>query len=259
MQTTLKLIKVGGKVVENSQSLDNLLSQLTDLQGFKVLVHGGGNLATQMATKLQIPTQMVEGRRITDAPMLDVVTMVYAGLVNKNIVAQLQAKGQNAIGLTGADLNLIEARKRPVQTIDYGLVGDVIKVNPEILIQLIENQVVPIIAPLTHDTNGQILNTNADTVAAELAIALSQYFDVQLYYCFEKAGVLENADDENTLIPSIDVRQFEVLKNQGVIHSGMIPKLQNSFDAIARGVSEVWIGLSNGLLQANPIGTVLRK
>lgn len=259
MQTTLTLIKVGGKVVENPESLDKLLNQLVDLQGFKILVHGGGSLATQMAAKLQIPTQMVEGRRITDAPMLEVVTMVYGGLVNKNIVAKLQAKGLNAIGLMGADLNLIEARKRPVQSIDYGLVGDVVKINPEILVQLIENQIVPIIAPLTHDTQGQILNTNADTVAAEMAIALSRHFKVKLYYCFEKAGVLQNAEDESTLIPSINSNQFEVLKNQGVIHSGMIPKLQNSFQAIERGVAEVWIGLAEGLLQSNPIGTLLKN
>ena len=188
----LTIVKVGGKVVEDKDSLEQLLIQFSQIRGKRILVHGGGLLATSLAEKLGIETQMVEGRRITDAATLEVVTMVYAGLINKNIVAGLQAKGCNALGLTGADLNVIRAVKRPVKDIDYGLVGDIMGVNTSELRMLLNEEVVLVMAPITHDGKGQLLNTNADTIAADLAIELSNYYNVNLFYCFEKKGVLLN-------------------------------------------------------------------
>ena len=205
----LTIVKVGGKVVEEQESLQDLLFRFSQLDGFKVLVHGGGRSATAMAERLGIETKMVEGRRITDQNMLEVVTMVYGGLVNKNIVAQLQANGINAIGLTGADLNYMQAVKRPVAPIDYGFVGDVESVHVDELKLLVEKQVVPVLAPLTHDKNGQLLNTNADTIAAEAAIGFSNYFDVELVFCFEKPGVLEDAEDDSSVISSLNHAQFK--------------------------------------------------
>lgn len=190
--------------MEDTESLNALLDQFIKFSGNKILVHGGGKTATEIAAKLGIETEMVDGRRITGRSMLDVVTMVYGGLVNKKIVAGLQARGCNAIDLTGADLNLISARKRPVQEIDYGFVGDVVDVNSRELRILIGENVVPVVAPLTHDEKGQLLNTNADTIAAELASELADYFSVYLFYCFEKKGVLQNPDDESTIIPELD-------------------------------------------------------
>ncbi|MDD4224771.1 MAG: acetylglutamate kinase [Mariniphaga sp.] len=237
----LTIIKVGGKVVEDSQSLDALLNQFTRISGQKILVHGGGRTATEIAGKLGIPTEMVDGRRITGESMLDVVTMVYGGLVNKKIVAQLQARGCNALGLTGADLNLISAKKRPVKDIDYGFVGDINDVNSRELRIIINENVVPVIAPLTHDCKGRLLNTNADTIAAELASELAAYFNVYLFYCFENKGVLRNPDDENSIIFELDAPMFQQYKQEGIIHSGMIPKLDNGFRAKRNGVKEVLI------------------
>ena len=238
----LTLVKVGGKIVEEEDSLLHLLDDFTGIDGYKVLVHGGGRSATRTASQLGIESHMVDGRRITDAPMLQVVTMVYGGLVNKNIVARLQERGVNALGLTGADMNLIRSAKRPVQDgIDYGFVGDVKQVNAELLSQLIGQGVVPVVAPLTHDGQGHLLNTNADTIAGEVAKALAQLFDVTLIFCFEKAGLLLDEADESTLIPQIDRRRFKELVGQGVIQGGMIPKLQNAFQALDAGVSRVVI------------------
>ena len=237
----LSIIKVGGKVVEEKDSLEKLLNNFSKIGGNKILVHGGGRLATAIAAKLGIETKMVDGRRITDEAMLEVVTMVYGGLVNKNIVAALQSKDINAIGLTGADLNIIEAIKRPVKEIDYGFVGDVVRVNTSEVRLLIESGVVPVIAPLTHDGKGNLLNTNADTIASELAIELSNFFDVNLYYCFEKKGVLLNPDDDNSVIPELSYSQFKELQESGQISEGMIPKLDNSFQAISKGVKQVLI------------------
>lgn len=251
----LTIIKVGGKVVEDTDSLNALLDQFIKFSGNKILVHGGGKTATDIAAKLGIETEMVDGRRITSKSMLDVVTMVYGGLVNKKIVAGLQARGCNAIGLTGADLNLISARKRPVQEIDYGFVGDVVDVNSRELRILIGENVVPVVAPLTHDEKGQILNTNADTIAAELASELADYFSVYLFFCFEKKGVLQNPEDDSTIIPELDTALFQQYQQEGIINSGMIPKLDNGFRAKRNGVKEVLI--TNPENMANGRGTRL--
>ncbi len=237
----LTIVKVGGKVVEDKDSLEQLLAQFSQIRGKRILVHGGGLLATNLAEKLGIETQMVEGRRITNAATLEVVTMVYAGLVNKNIVAGLQAKGCNAIGLTGADLNVIRAVKRPVKNIDYGYVGDIMGVNTSELRMLLNEEVVPVMAPITHDGKGQLLNTNADTIAADLAIELSNYYTVNLFYCFDKKGVLLNPDDENSVISELNYDRFKELQRKGVINEGMIPKLDNGFSAMKNGVSQVLI------------------
>lgn len=237
----LTIIKVGGKVVEEPDSLNALLDQFKKISGHKLLVHGGGRTATAISEKLGIQTQMVDGRRITDAETLEVVTMVYGGLVNKKIVAALQARGMNAIGLTGADLNLVTAHKRPVKDLDYGFVGDVDDVNVSELRLLIEENVVPVVAPLTHDGNGQLLNTNADTIAAELATELSNFYKVFLFFCFEKKGVLLNPDDESSVIYDLSVSKFNEYTEEGVISAGMIPKLENGFRAKMKGVQEVLI------------------
>lgn len=237
----LTIIKVGGKVVEEPESLNALLDQFRKISGNKLLVHGGGRTATEIAKRLGIETKMVDGRRITDADMLEVVTMVYGGLVNKKIVAGLQARDMNAVGLTGADLGLIKAHKRPVQDVDYGFVGDVDDVNARELRMLINENVIPVIAPLTHDAKGQLLNTNADTIASELAIELSNYFKVYLFYCFEKRGVLTDPNDESSVIYDLDYKLFDQYKTEGVISEGMIPKLDNGFRAKAKGVQEILI------------------
>lgn len=237
----LTIIKVGGKVVEDAATLNDLLDHFVRITGNKMLIHGGGSIATEIAARLGIETKMVNGRRITGNAMLDVAVMVYGGLINKRIVAALQARACNAIGLTGADLNLIEARKRPVQEIDYGFVGDVIDVNSSELRLLIAENVVPVVAPLTHDGNGQLLNTNADTIAAELASKLADYFNVYLFYCFEKKGVLKNSDDENSVILELDKEHFLDYSKKGIINTGMIPKLENGFRAKRSGVKEVLI------------------
>lgn len=257
MKGTLNIIKVGGGVVEDTASLASLLNQFAVLQGRKVLVHGGGRLATAMAANLGIESRMVGGRRITDEKMLQVVTMVYGGLVNKNIVAGLQAKGVKAIGLTGADGDVIRSHKRPLkrvkmddgteQMVDFGFVGDVDRVDAQLLVQLIEGGTVPVVAPLTHDGEGHILNTNADTIAASVACALAEHYDVTLTYCFEKQGVLRNADDDSSVIPSINEQQFRQLTEEGIIAGGMIPKLENAFEAIRQGVRQVVITHSENI------------
>jgi acetylglutamate kinase len=237
----LTIIKVGGKVVEDPQSLDALLDQFKRISGYKILVHGGGTTATEIANKLGIETKMVEGRRITNIEMLDVVTMVYGGLVNKKVVAGLQARNCNALGLTGVDLSLVRAKKRPVQDIDYGFVGDVEEVNTRELRLLLNETVVPVIAPLTHDGNGQILNTNADTIAAEIATELSSYYNVFLFFCFEKKGVLVDQNDETSMIFELDQLLYDQYKSEGIISAGMIPKLDNAFRAKRKGVKEILI------------------
>ncbi|MBQ5351071.1 MAG: acetylglutamate kinase, partial [Bacteroidaceae bacterium] len=235
----LTVIKVGGKIVEEEESLQQLLKDFSAIEGYKVLVHGGGRSATKIAAQLGIESQMVNGRRITDAEMLKVVTMVYGGLVNKNIVAKLQACGVNALGLTGADMNAIRSHKRPVKDVDYGFVGDVDEANGKMLSTLIQQGIVPVMAPLTHDGNGNLLNTNADTIAGETAKALSKFFDVTLVYCFEKKGVLRDANDDDSVIPHITEPEFKQLVEQGIVEGGMIPKLENAFNAIHSGVKKV--------------------
>ena len=237
----ITIIKVGGKIVEEQSSLGNLLDRFTAIEGRKVLIHGGGRSATQMAERLGIESRMVAGRRITDEATLQVVTMVYGGLVNKGIVAQLQARGANALGLTGADCNIIKAHKRPVKDIDYGFVGDVEHADGEMLCKLIEQGILPVVAPLTHDGKGNMLNTNADTMAAETAKALSPYYDVTLMYCFEFPGVMRNPDDADSVISSITAETFKELVADGTVSGGMIPKIENALDAIANGVTKVII------------------
>lgn len=253
----LTIIKVGGKIVEEENTLKQLLERFSKIEGKKVLVHGGGRSATALATKLGIESKMVDGRRITDAETLKVVTMVYAGLVNKNIVANLQALGLNALGLTGADMNYMRSDKRPVKTVDYGYVGDVKEVNASLLADLISKDVVPVLAPLTHDKKGNLLNTNADTIAGEAAKALAQYFDVTLTYCFEKKGVLRDENDDDSVIAEINPQLFQEYVEKGIIQGGMIPKLENSFAAINAGVAKVVITKADEL--GNNSGTVITK
>lgn len=244
----LTVIKVGGKIVEEPESLQDLLDRFCAIPGYKVLVHGGGRSATKIAAQLGIESQMVNGRRITDAPMLQVVTMVYGGLVNKNIVAQLQARGLNALGLTGADLNVLRSDKRPIKDgIDYGFVGDVKEANSTLLAKLIQEGIVPVMAPLTHDGKGNMLNTNADTIAQETAKALAQSFDVTLIYSFEKKGVLRDAEDDESVIPHINRDEFKQYVQDGTIQGGMIPKLENAFQALDAGVKKVIITLAQAI------------
>jgi acetylglutamate kinase len=257
MKQKLTVIKVGGKIVEEDASLHQLLHDFASIEGHKVLVHGGGRSATKIASLLGIESRMVNGRRITDAETLKVVTMVYGGLVNKHIVAGLQARGVNALGLTGADLDVIRSVKRPVEEVDYGFVGDVKKVNAVLLADLIAKGVVPVMAPLTHDGQGNMLNTNADTIAGETAKALSAYFDVTLVYCFEKKGVLKDEHDDDSVIPQITPAEFKQYVADGIIQGGMIPKLENAFEAINAGVAEVIITLASAIHTGG--GTRIKK
>lgn len=247
MKLPLTIVKVGGAVVEDSARLDSLLSDFAAIDGRKVLVHGGGRRATAIASRLGVESRMVDGRRVTDGAMLEVVTMVYGGLVNKDIVARLQARGINSIGLTGADGGVIISHKRPVKDVDYGFVGDVDRVDGNRLASLIEGGFTPVMAPLTHDGHGQMLNTNADTIAAETAKALAERFDVTLMYCFEKPGVMAEPDDDSTLIPVITRQDFRRLKADGTVTGGMLPKLENAFSAIDAGVSRVNITLATAI------------
>lgn len=248
MKNKLTVIKVGGKIVEEEDSLKRLLQDFSQIGEHKILVHGGGRSATKIAERLGIESKMVNGRRITDADTLQIVTMVYGGLVNKSIVAGLQSLNVNALGLTGADMDIIRSEKRPVKDIDYGFVGDVKSVKGETLKSLIDRDIVPILAPLTHDGKGNMLNTNADTIAAETAQAMAKYFDVTLVYCFEKKGVLLEENDDNSVIPQLDRHQFKEYLEKGIIQGGMIPKLENAFRSIDKGVREVVI------TQASDIG-----
>lgn len=247
MKDKLTIIKVGGKIVEEPETLAALLRDFAAIDGFKLLVHGGGRSATKIAAQLGIETQMIDGRRVTDQQMLEVVTMVYGGLVNKTIVARLQALGIDALGMTGADMNILRSDRRPVKTVDYGFVGDVKEVNSQALATLIRAGVVPVIAPLTHDGKGSMLNTNADTMAGETAKGLANDFDIQLVYCFEKAGVLRDENDDDSVIGLVDRDIYTQLRNDGIVVGGMIPKLDNAFEAIDAGVSEVIITKASSL------------
>ena len=248
MKEKLTVVKVGGAVVEDEAQLTQLLKDFSAIQGKKVLIHGGGRRATQVAASLGIESKMVGGRRITDADMLSVVTMVYGGLVNKNLVARLQANGVNALGLTGADIDVIRSHKRPLKDgIDFGFVGDVDKADGQMLSRLIEAGITPVMAPLTHDGQGNILNTNADTIASETAKALAPFYDVTLIYSFEKKGVLSNPDDDNSVIPTITRADFERYKADGTISGGMLPKIENALSAIDKGVNRVIITLATAI------------
>lgn len=237
----LKIVKIGGNIVDDVEKLERFLHDFATIPGLKILVHGGGKVATTISRGLGIRAQMIEGRRVTDAQTLDVVTMVYAGLINKKITAALQAMQCNAIGLCGADGRLIESVKRAATPIDYGYVGDPVSVNTDTAQTLLNAMMVPVVAPITCDKVGQLLNTNADTVAQTIATGISALYEVELIYCFEKRGVLDNMDDENSVIPHIDPAKFEQLKAAGKVADGMLPKLENAFKATKQGVARVII------------------
>ena len=245
----LFIIKIGGNVIDDEQKLISFLQDFSTIQGHKILVHGGGKLATRVAEAMHIPQQMTDGRRITDAETLKVVTMVYAGYINKNVVALLQSMGCNALGLSGADANIVRAHKRIHPNIDYGFVGDVDAVNVNFVNLLLQQDTTLVFSPITHDASGLLLNTNADTIAQEIAKAMSTLFDVSLIYCFEKKGVLADAEDDQSVISSITASAFDELKNKKVISEGMIPKLQNAFAALHAGVKVVTIGHAESLKQ----------
>lgn len=238
----LYIIKVGGNIIDDDKKLSDFLKKYASIEEKKILVHGGGKLATRFAEQLKIPQQVVEGRRITDAETLKIVTMVYAGYINKNIVAALQASSCNAIGLCGADGDAILAHKRHHPVMDYGFVGDVDMVNTGLISKLLNANLSPVFAPITHDQQGQLLNTNADTIAQELAVAMSEEFEVILVYLFEKSGVLRNSQDESSIIAEITPASYKELKSGELIFGGMIPKLDNAFTALKKGVSKIIIG-----------------
>jgi acetylglutamate kinase len=246
----LHIIKIGGNVIDSSAALEKFISDFSKVDDLKILIHGGGKLATQLADKMGVVQQMVDGRRITDAETLKITVMVYAGLINKQIVAALQSKKTNALGLSGADGNAIKSSKRKVGTIDYGFVGDIDSkgVNVDFISALLESGSVPVFSAITHNGEGQLLNTNADTIASALAVALSKKYEVQLNYCFEKKGVLRDVEDESSVINTITQSSYKKLLTEGVIFKGMIPKLDNAFDAIKNGVTSVMIAHSEDLI-----------
>lgn len=252
---SLFILKIGGKVIDEDVKLREALEAFLAQEGHKILVHGGGKKATEVSQRLGIPAQMINGRRITDAAALEVVTMVYAGLSNKIIVSLLQSMHCNAIGMSGADANAILAHKRVVKDIDYGFAGDIDAVNVDAIQTLLEGKLTPVFCAITHDGKGQLLNTNADTIATQLAIAMSQRYDVSLNFCFEKPGVLMNPADDGSVIPNLNQDSYQNYKSQGIISEGMIPKLDNAFDALARGVKQVRIADVAGILEKK--GTVI--
>ncbi|WP_310555972.1 acetylglutamate kinase [Flavobacterium sp.] len=251
----LTIVKIGGNIIDSPTDLKQFIIDFSKIKGDKILVHGGGKSATKMAENLGIKPQIIDGRRITDASMLDIVVMVYAGQINKSIVAQLQANKINAIGFSGADGNSIQSEKRSHPTIDYGFVGDIKIVNTELISGLLSLQITPVFCAITHNSKGQLLNTNADTIASELAIALSNVFDVTLNYCFEKKGVLTNLEDENSVLKTINLELYNKLKYQNALHSGMIPKLDNCFYGLTNGVTKIKIGHHSMLLNESILYT----
>ncbi|GHE38080.1 acetylglutamate kinase [Sphingobacterium griseoflavum] len=261
MGSVLNVIKIGGNVIDDEDQLQSFLEKFAALQGKKILVHGGGKVATRTAADLGIEAKMIDGRRVTDAAMLDIVTMVYAGLTNKKIVSSLQKFGCDALGLSGADGDTIKAVKRPVREVDYGYVGDILvdSVNTLSIKKFLEAGFTPVFSAITHNGLGQLLNTNADTIASSLAVSLSKIYDTRLIYCFEKDGVLSDVNDDKSIIKTIKADDFELLKSSGVIYEGMIPKLENAFHAIGKGVKNVYIGnaLNLHLYQQGEFGTCL--
>lgn len=255
----LKIVKIGGNIINDEVALDTFLDDFAQLEAPKVLVHGGGKSATKLAQQMSVEVQMIDGRRITDAETLDIITMVYAGKINKAIVAKLQAKNCNAIGFSGADGNSIVSVKRPVKDIDYGFVGDITKVNTESLQALLNSKITPVFCAITHDENGQLLNTNADTIASELAIAFTTNYHVELYYCFEKNGVLKDIHDDDSVIENINTKTYQILAKEGIIVDGMLPKLNNCFYAIEHDVQKVCIGKPTMLFDETQKYTTIQK
>ncbi|WP_299438690.1 acetylglutamate kinase [uncultured Aquimarina sp.] len=243
METRQKLLvaKIGGNIIEDESALHSFLKDFSNVEDPKILIHGGGKSATKLASRLGVKTEMIDGRRITSAENLDIVVMTYAGILNKNIVSGLQKHKCNALGLTGADANLIIAERRPAQFVDYGYVGDVTSVNNKTLKGFLELGITPVFCAVTHDTNGQLFNTNADTIASEIASSMGKYYDVSLFYCFELKGVLENIEDKDSVIEHIDLEKYSELRDAEVIADGMLPKLKNCFDALQKDVSKVHI------------------
>ncbi|WP_291870675.1 acetylglutamate kinase [Maribacter sp.] len=251
MKQQLSIVKIGGNVIENNTKLTKFLLHFSKIEGYKILVHGGGKLATKLASKLGIESQMINGRRVTDAKNLEIITMVYGGLTNKNIVASLQANGTNALGLSGADGNTIQAHKRAIKEIDFGFVGDIDGINADFLNMLIFSGITPVLCALSHDGKGNILNTNADTIASEIAIGMSNLYETTLYYCFEKKGVLLDLADENSVVTDINTTKYQELLEQNIIADGMLPKLENCFHALTNKVSKVCLG-DIEMIQPNP-------
>jgi acetylglutamate kinase len=256
MKMECKVVKIGGGIINDEFALADFLKAFSEIDSPKLLVHGGGKMATELSTQLGHDVQLINGRRVTTEQGLKVVTMVYSGWINTSICAKLAEFGCTVIGLSGADANVIESTKRPAEPLDYGFAGDIEKVNGSVLNDFIQSNLCPVMCSITHDGFGQLLNTNADTIASEVAIALSEFYDVDLFYCFEKPGVLMNADDSDSVIGQIDLAKYESLQKENVINEGMIPKLHNCFYALQSGVQHVRIGDVNGLNEEN-CGTVL--
>ena len=257
MKRKLFVIKIGGNIINNEKELQNFLENLSKKEGAIILVHGGGKLATQMSNQLGIETKMINGRRITSKENLDIVTMIYAGLINKKITAALQGFGKNALGLTGADANCISSNKTPTNPIDFGFVGDVTGVNSKAIQVFLENKMLPVFCAITHDEAGQLLNTNADTIAAEIAIGMSEFYETELIYCFEKKGVLADSENDDSVISKIDKVYYEQLQKDGVIHSGMLPKMKNCFYALENNVQKVIIGDTQVINNSQTVFTTL--
>lgn len=255
---TLKVIKIGGNIINDAIALKDFLKDFSKISGPKILVHGGGKLATKLANQMQVDVKMIEGRRITNTETLDIITMVYAGKINKSIVAELQKNSCNSVGFSGADGNSITSVKRPIKEIDYGFVGDIINVNTLALELLIEAGITPIFCAITHDKNGQLLNTNADTIASELAIAFTKNYQTELYYCFEKNGVLLDVNNNNSIIKNINHKKYQELLNDGIIADGMLPKLNNCFHAVEQKVHKVCIGKPEMLFNKNSKHTTIQ-
>lgn len=255
---TLKIIKIGGNIINDTGALQQFIEGFSKLKGLKILVHGGGNSATETSQRLGLEVKKVEGRRITDQETLNVITMIYAGKLNKMIVAQLQANDCDAFGLSGADGNLIQSVKRPVTSIDYGFAGDIVQVNTSLIETLLKEAITPVFCALTHNKQGQLLNTNADTIASELAIAFASTYSVELFYCFERNGVLADISNDNSVIDALDFQVYQTLFQQGKIADGMVPKLDNCFSALRKKVTKVCIGKPEMIFDSNSIHTILQ-
>lgn len=255
----LKVIKIGGNIIDNPTELNSFLKSFAKIKGLKILVHGGGKLATQIAEKMNVSVQMTDGKRVTSKEMLAIVTMVYAGKINKNIVAKLQYYNCNSLGFSGADGNAITAIKRPVNKINYGFVGDIVKVDTYVPSLLLQKNITPVFCAITHTKNGQLLNTNADTIASEIAIAFSEIYETELYYCFEQKGVLLDVNNKESVIKNINKSNYQTLLANKIITNGMLPKINNSFYALNNKVAKVCIGATSMLLNKNEIHTIIKN